>query len=171
MLKLEKAIQIQKKTTEKLQLQSEKISKIKDSSMTVLKHAENTSEVSHKIKQEANMFPGFNTMFRGIKRWWKKDKKMEREVEKMKAKPSMTISTSTFVEKVFEPLSTETIPGENKTDNELVKILNCVKSIGVESQTQLQIVKGQKEDLSDINKLGKYSKKIVKETEMEIRKK
>ncbi|KAM0680104.1 hypothetical protein GINT2_001797 [Glugoides intestinalis] len=170
-LKLEKAIQMQKSTTEKLQMQSEKISKIKDSSITILKHAESTSEVSHKIRQESSMFPGFNTMLRGMKRWWKKDKKIGKEVEKMKAKTPMEVIAPTFVEKVFEPLSTETIPGENKTDNELVKLLNCVKSIGVETHKQLEIVKVHKEELSDINKLGKYSKKIVKETEMQIRKK
>lgn len=168
--KIEKALSIQKNTTEELKLQGEKMKKIKEESINILRNAENASEVTHMIKQESSILPGIGTLIRGIKKWWKKDRRMKREVEVIKNRPERTVDIPAMDVEPFESLYEEQIEGENKTDEQLNKILNGIRKVRTEAMTQLEIVKNQEEDIGDIDKLGDFAKKIVDETEKAARK-
>ncbi|ELA40824.1 uncharacterized protein VICG_02137 [Vittaforma corneae ATCC 50505] len=168
--KMERTIDVQNETIQEIKLQGEKLVKIKESSIAVYKNAEAANEVSHRIRQESSIFPSFSNLFRGVKRWWKKDRRGEKYIESIKNRKKEDVTAPAVTEEVFEPLNEETVPGENKTDSELSKILTCVKKVEAGARTQLQILKTQDDDINDITKIGEYSKGIVDSTEKEMRK-
>lgn len=170
-LKLERAIVLQKQITDELERQGEKIGKIKESSINLYRNASASQDVSVKIKDESSIFPSLGSLFKGVKRWWNTDWKMQREVQQIENKQRKKAESEGVVEASFQPLQTEHIPGENRTEAELTAILGSIRKLSSEGKNQAEMVKAQTEDIMDIKKVSEYSKRIIDETEKSLRKK
>lgn len=170
-LKLEKAIVLQKQITDELEKQGEKISKIKESSINLYRYADASQDVSVKIEDESSIFPSLGSVFKGVRRWWNTNGRAQREVQQIEDKKGRKIEGVDVVEAFSDTLQEEYIPGENKTEKELAAILNSIRKVSSEGKNQLEMVEAQIEDISDIKRVGEYSKRIIDETEKLLRRK
>lgn len=170
-LKLEKAIALQRQITDELEKQGEKIGKIKDSSIKLYKCADASQDVSAKIKDESSIFPSFMSLFKGVKRWWSTNRKMQKDVMRIESRKGRGTERDEVGDVSFELLETEFIPGENRTERELAAILGSIRKVSSEGRNQLELVKVQDEDISDIKRINEYSNSIIDETEKSLRKK
>ena len=174
-LRLDRALSLQEATTNELRKQGETIAHVKSTAIKVLENSKASCETQIRIKEESKLLPSFGSLVSKLKRWWKKNAKMEREIEEIKNRKEDLPAESEAVDcspgLTADLTSTEFVPGENATNNELAMILSSLKRVNAGAKNQAEIVKGQKSNLQDISKLEGFSSAIVSETEKQMHKK
>lgn len=197
-MQLDRALAIQNSTLNELEKQGEAISQIKDTALNVYENSKASCEMEFRINEESRILPSFGSFINKMKRWWNKDRKMEKEVNEIKNKKNndfkpenasdnlITKNPNTEFNNESSPVQEsksalkidnsdacteeEFVPGESKTDGELTEILKTLKKLNSGTKTQIKTIKKQKGDLEDISKLEGFSTKIVDETEKHIQK-
>jgi len=172
-LKLERLLSMQESTTEVLKKQGEKLKKIKQSAFQLNSNADIARTIGLKLEDESSTFGNYTSFFTKIKRWWSTDTAPRVEIEEIKNREETGCKdyTENVEEQAFEPSKNEYIPGENKTELELNNIYNAVRKLNAGARTQIEIVKEQNEDISDIKKINNHTEKSIVQTESMIRKK
>ncbi|KAI5154119.1 hypothetical protein ENBRE01_3301, partial [Enteropsectra breve] len=158
----------------------EQIKKAKGAALNVHGKAGEAEALADDIEKESHFFNFSLPFSEKVKSWWKRDKKEEAEIERIKKQNEK--------EGVIEPLdeedgldaahgaaekgsnSDEYVPGQDKTDKELSKILTTVKGINKEAQIQKEMGKKQTADLKDIDVVNEYSKRKVDKTDEDLKK-
>lgn len=170
--KLEKMMKIQKETSLILDIQGEKIDKIKEVSLNVLKKTEEVKSVNKTIINESSMWGRPSSIFDGFFNWLYPENKHKKEVEKIKNKQAnIPIREKIDENNINIENSEEYVKGENLTHMEWDKMLNNIKHINREAEYQVKTIKNQNSDLNDIKRINEISKNLMDETENKIKEK
>lgn len=171
--KLNKIIGLQKSTRDVLEEQDEKIDKIMDISINIVKNTEKVNEVNKNILNEKNIWGRPTSIFDGFFNWLFPDNKHKKEIEKITKNKYISDNVENQPSIELEPSKTgaeEYVKGENKTEAELSLILDRLKIINNEARSQNKIIGNQNRKLNDIKKINEISGKYIDETETKIRK-
>lgn len=168
-MQLDKALLLQESTLNELKKQGEVISQVKVTALKVLENSKASCETQFRIKEEKNLLPNVGNFLSKMKRWFKKNVQMEKEIEEIKGRKENVVNEIEEVsEENFVPVTNEVVEGVNATNSELTGILNSLKKVNAGAKSQIEIMKGQKRDVKDIAKIGEFSCEIVNETEKQM---
>ncbi|XP_077301518.1 uncharacterized protein LOC143922166 [Arctopsyche grandis] len=178
-MQLDKALLIQESTICELKKQGEVIKQTKNTAIKILQNSKAASEMQFTIKQESKLLPSFGNVINTFKRWWNRNTKLEKDLEAIQNRKDEDFSNMILEPGCIEssPISvenstfTEMVPGQNATNNELTVILDTLKKVNAGARNQSEMLKYQKKDIKDIDRLSGYAGDIVEETETQLGKK
>ncbi|KAL6122379.1 hypothetical protein NUSPORA_00620 [Nucleospora cyclopteri] len=164
-MKLEKAADKQKQTTQTMRTQGEKISNARENALKVNKNAHQAQDLAIELHENRDAW-GFNCpCLTGFKKWCAKDSTEEKAMKNLRKGRKLTEKDEEEISSdIEEPTGEEYVEGANKTDAELNKILHGLKKINKEANTQTTMANKQKTDLEDISKANEYTEREVKKT-------
>ncbi|AFM97842.1 DUF5089 domain-containing protein [Encephalitozoon hellem] len=169
-MQLDESALKQKATTEELMRQGETLENARKAAIGINANARRGSDITEDIEREGRVFSCELPCVRAIKRWFRGNrgniddivnKKQGEEVEEGEYVPQ-------HVE--FEEEGEEYIKGQNKTDREMVGVLNTVRQIRAEADKQNKEAVRHKSIVNDISMINERSSKVIKETDQELKK-
>ncbi|KAM0687764.1 hypothetical protein COBT_000990 [Conglomerata obtusa] len=168
--KLEQSQLKQKATTQELKAQGEKLGNIKSDAKQVNENVKEGHQLTKDIKQAGKLFGWKVPLVGRIKGYFSKEKKMDRDMErKMRNKSVEKLSESSEEEKVNFHKESD-VPGQEKTDEELMKIYEGLKGMKREAKDQKHILHKQKGDIADIARYNDNSEHYMNKTNEEMKK-
>ncbi|KAM0675202.1 hypothetical protein GVAV_001546 [Gurleya vavrai] len=166
--KLAQSSQKQKETTQELQAQGEKLENIKSDSKQVNVNVKEGHQLSKDIKQAGKVFGWRVPLVGRIKNYFSKEKKMDRELERNLKNRSVEKLEESEDKTHFNRESD--VPGQEKTDDELLKIYEGLRGMKREAKDQKHILHKQKGDIADIAKYNANSEHYMNKTNEEMKK-
>lgn len=164
-LKLEKAEEMQKNTTDTVRRQNEKLENARQNAFSVYEHAGEAEKQAVTIDKEASAFDPLAAAKIKYVNWANQDQQADEDVERMKNRtfeskePQEVSETGSFKQ------DGEYVKGEKETNKELFKILKSVKSIARETDIQTKEGQTQETKLKDILKTSDYAGKKIKKAD------
>ncbi|KAM0671451.1 hypothetical protein CWI42_020900 [Ordospora colligata] len=158
----------QRATTEEMLRQGETLENAKKSALEINRNAVRGAELTEDIEREGHMFSCELPCVRAIKRWLNRnrgdvsDVARTREVREVDEESRGTV--------MFEEDGEEYVKGQNKTDKEMVGILNAVKQVNKEAKRQNREIERHKGIVDDISIINERSEKVIKDTDKELNK-
>lgn len=149
--KLHKGVLEQKETTKELQRQGEKLDYVEGEAVSVQENVERGRKTAKQIKKEQRFFK-FPNVIGGIKNFFSRSRKKEANIDKKN-----------------KEANEDTVETENSEEN-LKLMLNDIKKMRGEVDTQNKEIKKQKLNVKHISKLNKNSDHIMNKTSQEMRK-
>ena len=170
-MNLEQAADTQKQTTQTMRAQGEKIGQAKTSAERVNANARAANDLAIELEDNRSAFSCCSfSCFTNIRKWCSREKGEDEALRGLKMNRSGSVpETREVKEEVFEE-GAEYVKGQNKTDNEMTKILNNLKKINAEADTQNDLAKQQKTDLEDIQRANEYTERQVTKTDQRLNK-
>ncbi|WUR05170.1 uncharacterized protein VNE69_12155 [Vairimorpha necatrix] len=157
----------QKQASEEFKRQGEVLENAKTSAVNIHKEAKKGEELADEIEREGSIFTCRFACIETICKWFKKDNG-SKEVEEIKNKKYEVEENEEIQNEEYKEID-ELVPGQNKTDKELVNILNTVRGIKQEAESQSKEAKKQKSVIKDINKVTEESEKVIKKTDEHLK--
>lgn len=159
-LKLEKAADVQKGTTNEIRKATANLGVADKSGIKAYENAKHAKQQANQLISEQNAFNPLANTQAGMKGWMENNAKADASIEEIKKRLNQDSkeeehSASTVSEINFGGKFDE----EKQTNKELGKILQTVKQI--DKETEIQKKEGEKEatQLKDIGKTAEYAKK------------
>ncbi|AFN82561.1 hypothetical protein EROM_020860 [Encephalitozoon romaleae SJ-2008] len=158
----------QKATTEELMRQGETLENARKAAIGINTNARRGSDITEDIEREGRVFSCELPCVRAIKRWFRGDRgNIDDIVSKKQEEEGEREYVPEHVE--FEE-GEEYIKGQNKTDREMVGVLNTVRQIRAEADKQNKEAVRHKSIVNDISMINERSSKVIKETDQELKK-
>ncbi|ADM11088.1 uncharacterized protein Eint_020900 [Encephalitozoon intestinalis ATCC 50506] len=167
-MQLDESALKQKATTEELMRQGETLENAKRAAVGINVNARRGSEITEDIEREGRVFSCELPCVRAIKRWFRRDRGgIDDIVNRGQEEENDVEQAPKHVE--FEE-GEEYIKGQNKTDREMVGVLNTVRQIRVEADKQNKEAARHKSIVNDISMINERSSKVIRETDKELKK-
>lgn len=167
-LKLEKAEERQKRTTDEMRRQNEKLENARQNAFSVYEHAGEAEKQAVTLDKDENAFdPLASTKIKYVN-WANQDVQADEDVRRMKERTFEGEPQEVSGEESFKQ-NGEYVEGEKKTNKELFKILKSVKNITRETDIQSKEGQTQETKLKDILKTGDYAGKKIKKADERLK--
>ncbi|KMV66613.1 hypothetical protein M970_020900 [Encephalitozoon cuniculi EcunIII-L] len=168
-MQLDESALKQKATTEELMRQGETLENAKKAAIGINTNARRGSELTEDIDREGRVFSCELPCVRTIKRWFRGNRgNIDDIVDRNQDGGSESERMPERVE--FEEDGEEYIKGQNKTDREMVGVLNAVRQIRAEADKQNKESARHKSIVNDISMINERSEKVIKDTDKELKK-
>lgn len=151
----------QKEATTEMKRQTETLGHTRKSAHGVHQEAQKGEDLADDIDREGRIFSCRFACIDKIFKWFRKTEDKQTEVkdeEVPQAKHKEFQETDEFV------------PGQNKTDKELVGVLNTVRNIRQQAEVQSNEAQKQKTVIGDIGRTNEESEKVIKRTDEHLKK-
>lgn len=167
--KLEQSQQKQKQTTRELQAQGEKLENIKGNAGEINQNVKEGHQLAKDIKQAGKIFGWKVPLLGKISNYFSKEKRLDRQMEREMENRNVEEVESSEEEFTFSKGGVE-VPGQEKTDEELMKIYKGLKGMKREAKNQKHIIHKQKGDIADIARYNENSEHYMNKTNEEMKK-
>lgn len=166
-MRLDESSLKQKGTTEELMRQGETLDNAKKAAIGVNMNARRGAELTEDIEREGRIFSCELPCVRAVKKWFRGNKGDIDDIVNKKEKMEEEEEVPGHV--VFEGGEEEYIPGQRKTDEEMVGVLNGVRQIRKEANKQNKETRRQETVVRDISNINERSEKVIKDTDKELK--
>ncbi|KAM0677119.1 hypothetical protein BDAP_002280 [Binucleata daphniae] len=166
--KLEQSHQKQKQTTRELEAQGEKIENIKSDAGDINQNVKEGHQLAKDIKQAGKIFGWRVPLIGKLSNYFSKESRMDRKMEREMENRNVDKLENSDDEITFD--EEEQVPGQEKTDQELLKIYKGLKGMKKEAKNQKHILHKQKGDIADIARYNENSEHYMNKTNEEMRK-
>lgn len=168
-MQLDESVLKQKSTTEELMRQGETLESARKAAIGVNVNARRGAEITEDIEREGRIFSCELPCIRSIKRWFRRDRgNIDDIINRERGERSETTEVAGPV--TFESDREEYVKGQNKTDKEMVGVLNAVRQIRKEADKQNKETGRHETIVKDISAINERSEKVIKETDRELKK-
>lgn len=167
-MQLDESALKQKETTEELMRQGETLDNARKAAIGINVNARRGAELTEDIEREGRVFSCELPCVRAIKRWFRGGRGNIDDVVNKKHEEEVGREPEGAPHVVFED-GEEYIKGQNKTDQEMVGVLNTVRQIRAEADKQNRETARHNSIVNDISVINERSEKVIKETDKELK--
>lgn len=158
----------QRATGEELLRQGETLDSARDAAVGINYNARRGAELAEDIEREGRIFSCELPCVRSIKKWFRGNRGNIEDIVDQESQGRAVDEQAQSV--LFDEDQEEYVPGQNKTDKEMVGVLNAVRHIRVEADRQNRETHRQKTVVKEISLINDRSEKVIKETDKELKK-
>ncbi|KAF9763607.1 hypothetical protein NGRA_1171 [Nosema granulosis] len=159
----------QKEATEEMRRQGETLDAAKKAAIGVHREARKGEHLADDIEREGSLFSCRFACLEKLFSCFRRDPGDDRVEEIANKDVSVMEGPRDIEEEVFDESKNEFVPGQNKTDKELNAILNTVRGIRAEAESQGGEAERQKTVVKDISAVNEQSEKVIKRTDKHLK--
>lgn len=166
-IKLQKAEQKQKKTSDEIRMQNEKLDQARKEGIKTYKNVKKAEDQAVELEKGANVFDPLKGAKAKVSKWENQNYDEEQEMKNIENKTKLKIkSEETNVSKRPKIEKGD----KNELNSELAKILQSTRNIAKETKIQSKLGEKQEVKLKDISKTIKYSDERAKKADERLKK-
>jgi hypothetical protein len=158
----------QKQATEEMKRQGETLESARRSAINVHKEARRGEDLADDIDREGSIFSCRFACIEKFFKWFKRDQG-DSTVKEIESRRELEKEDDIHVEEEEFHEGDEFVPGQNKTDKELYGVLNTVRGIKAEAETQSREAQKQKSTIKDIGRVNEEAEKVIKRTDKHLK--
>lgn len=168
-LQLGQAALEQKEASEEMRRQGETLDAAKKAAVGVHREARKGENLADDIEREGSIFSCRFACLDKLFGWFRRDPGDDKVEEIANKNNGVMEGPTNIEEEVFDENKNEFVPGQNKTDKELNAILNTVKGIRAEAESQGGEAERQKVVVKDISEVNEQAEKVIKRTDKHLK--